>query len=50
MGEYLIKNYQMIQNYTENDFLNGLVEFDAYLVDPKYKQLIQQVNPPLSKE
>jgi hypothetical protein len=29
---------------------NGLIEFDAYLVDPKYKQKIQAINPPLSKE
>ena len=49
MGEYLIKNYQMMQNYTEEDLFNGLVEFDAYLVDPNYKANIQSINPPLSK-
>ncbi len=49
MGEYLIKNYQMIQNYNEQDIINGLIEFDPYLVDPKYKQVIQAINPPLSK-
>jgi len=50
MGEYLIKNYRMIQQYDEKDLMNGLIEFDAYVVDPKYKQIIQSINPPLSKE
>jgi cellobiose-specific phosphotransferase system component IIB len=49
MSEYLIKNYQMIQNYGEEDLKNGMIEFDAYLVDPKYKEIITKVNPPLSK-
>jgi hypothetical protein len=50
MGEYIMKNYQMIQNYSEADFFNGIVEFDAYLMDPRYKEKIQAINPPLSKE
>ena len=37
LSEYLIKNYRMIQNYNEEDLLNGLIEFDAYVVDPRYK-------------
>lgn len=40
----------MIQQYDEKDLMNGLIEFDAYVVDPKYKQIIQSINPPLSKE
>lgn len=49
MGEYLVKNYQMMQHYNEQELLDGLIEFDAYLVDSKYKEKIQAINPPLSK-
>lgn len=40
----------MIQQYNEQELMNGLIEFDAYVLDPRYKEIIQSINPPLSKE
>ena len=47
-SEYLVQNVQHINSHTEQQLLDGIVEFDCYLVDPKCRQKIEAVNPPLS--
>lgn len=47
-SDYFVKNWEHIQRYSEKDFLDGLCEFDPFLVDPDYKQKIQKINPPMS--
>lgn len=36
-SEYLIKNYQHLRKYSEKDIINCLVEFDVFLVEPRYE-------------
>ena len=37
-----------MQRHSLEDFLDGIVEFDPFLIRPRYRQLIEAVNPPLS--
>lgn len=47
-GDYLIQNYYHLKQHSFEHILNGIVEFDPFLVRPNYRALIEQVNPPLS--
>lgn len=47
-SEYLVKNFQHMQQHSYEDLLDGVVEFDPFLVDPRYRQKIEAVSPPLS--
>lgn len=47
-SEYLIKNFQNMKHHTEWHMLNGILQFDPYLVQPKYREKIEKINPPLS--
>lgn len=37
-----------MQRHSEEDLMNGIIEFDPYLIDPEYRAKIEKVNPPLS--
>lgn len=39
-----------MKNFDEEDFANGVCEFDCYLLDPDYKSKIMSINPQISKE
>ncbi len=49
-GEYLVKNFEHMQRHTYEDLIDGIVEFDPYLIDPRYRQKIEAINPPLPAE
>lgn len=36
-SEYLVKNHDFFQTFTEEDLLDGMCEFDCYLIDPDHK-------------
>lgn len=46
-AEYLVKNFQHMQRHSYQDLLDGIVEFDPYLVDSRYREKIEAINPPL---
>jgi hypothetical protein len=37
-----------MQRHSEEDLMNGIIEFDPFLIDPYYRVKIEKVNPPLS--
>lgn len=37
-----------MQRHTYNDIVNGIIEFDPYLIDNHYRSKIEAINPPLS--
>ena len=47
-SDYLIQNFKHMQQHTQEDIFNGIIEFDPYLINLNYRQIIEKVNPPLS--
>jgi hypothetical protein len=37
-----------MQRHSYKDLLNGVIEFDPYLIDSRYRERIEAINPPLS--
>ena len=37
-----------MQQHTQEDIFNGIIEFDPYLINSNYREIIEKVNPPLS--
>lgn len=36
-SDYLLQNFLHMQNHSERDLLNGVIEFDPYLISPHYR-------------
>jgi hypothetical protein len=49
-SDYLVKNFNFFQTFSEEDLVDAMAEFDCYLIDPDHKQIIQEINPPLPEE
>lgn len=49
-SEYLVKNYQKIQNEPIENINRCMIEFDIYLEEPGYKEKIEKINPRVPKE
>lgn len=47
-ADYLIQNFKHMQQHTQDDIFNGIIEFDPYLINSNYREIIEKVNPPLS--
>lgn len=39
-SDYLVNNFKHMERHTLEDFVNGVVEFDPFLVRPRYRELI----------
>jgi len=37
MGEYIVQNFNHMQRHSEEDLMNGIIEFDPYLINPNYR-------------
>ena len=40
-GDYLVQNIEHLERHSLENILDGIIEFDPYLIRPNYKTIIQ---------